>query len=233
MDDVHFNDAFTHLQRPLQPFSLYQPQWISLWHTSEASGNDTNQKALSSWPLTDPSCNLLGTVRFSRAAWGYLTPMVYFQAAGLFLRSYGSNSNLSIETEWLIISSNFRSSDILGNEVVSSPKWFHVFHAAFFPLPVKNKTWSHPLNVWKSVRHFHFSRPRSTVILCISRHLKCFPVWIANQSPNKCSCPNKLTDIATTSVSSVRISTFFMPVGWHPLHVRTSLCQLLPNLKVQ
>ena len=36
---AHFSDAFTHLQRPLQPFSLVQLQWISLWHTSEASNN--------------------------------------------------------------------------------------------------------------------------------------------------------------------------------------------------
>ena len=91
------------------------------------------------------------------------------------------------------------------------PKWFHVIHAVFFPLTAKSKTWSHPVNAWKSGRHFDFSGPRAAVILCISIYFEWFPVPIASQSSNKFSCPNKLIDIATTSVSTVQISTFFIP----------------------
>ena len=129
----------------------------------------------------------------------------------VLVRLYSSTTNLSIDAEWLVISSNFGSNDILEKEVVSSPKWFHVFHAAFFPLPTKNETWSHPVNAWKSGRHFDFSGLRAAVILRISIYWKWFPVPIASQSSNKSSCPNKPIDIATTSASTMPISTFFMP----------------------
>ena len=82
--------------------------------------------------------------------------------------SYSGTTNLSIDAEWLVISSNFGSNNILEKEIVSSLKWFHLPHAAFFLLPAKNKTWSHPANAWKNGgRHFNFSGPRSCVFLYI------------------------------------------------------------------
>ena len=127
------------------------------------------------------------------------------------MRSYNSTTNLSIDVVWLVIPSNLGCKDVLENEVVSLPKWLHVFYATFFPLHAKNETWSHQLNAWKSGRYFDFLGPRAAVILCISRHLICFPVSIGNQISSKSSCSNKPSDIATASVSSVQISIYFIP----------------------
>ena len=129
----------------------------------------------------------------------------------VLVQSYDSTRNLSIDAVWLVIPSNLGCKDVLENEVVSLPKWLHVFHATFFPLHAKNETWSHQLNAWKSGRYLDFLGPRTAVILCISRHLKCFPVSIVYQISSKSSYSSKPIDIATTSVSSVRISTFFIP----------------------
>ena len=115
----------------------------------------------------------------------------------LLVRWYSSNTNFSIDAEWLIISSNFGSNEILEREVVSSPKSFHVFHANVFPIPTENKTGSHPVNAYG--RYFDFSGLTAAVIVCISRYLKC----LANESSNNLSCSNTPIDIAIASVSSV------------------------------
>ena len=147
------------------------------------------------------------------------------------MRSYNSTTNLSIDVVWLVIPSNLGCKNVLENEFVSLPKWLHVFYATFFPLHAKNETWSHQLNAWNSGRYFDLLGPRATVILCISRHLICFPVSIGNQSlANPVVQTNQLI-LQQHLYQVCELASISYLIGWHPLHVTTSLFQLLPDLK--
>ena len=42
---------------------------------------------------------------------------------------------------------------------VTSSKFFQVLHTLFFPFPVKNETWSYPVNAWKNGRSLHLAAP--------------------------------------------------------------------------
>ena len=66
------------------------------------------------------------------------------------------------------------------------------------------------MNVWKSSSHFDLLGLRGVAFVCITRYLRCLPVLISSQSSHKSSYSCTSTDVATTSVSTVQISTFFM-----------------------
>ena len=135
----------------------------------------------------------------------------FFTIDVVLVRLYSSTTNLSIDAEWLVISSNFLAVMTYWKRGCKLTKVIpHISCSFFFSPERKNETWSHLVNAWKSGRHFDFSGPTAAVILCISMYHKWFPVPIASQSSNKSCYLNKIVDIATTSVSTVWISTFFM-----------------------
>ena len=95
---------------------------------------------------------------------------------------------------------------------VISLKFFQVLHALFFPFPVKNEMWSHPVNAWKNGRPLHLAAPIASEMEWIDSRCWFLPVPNDIRSSDKFNEENIPRAMTTTSVSMVRIMTFPIPL---------------------
>lgn len=88
----------------------------------------------------------------------------------------------------------------------------HVFHAVFLPLPEKEETVSQPVMAWNIGGAFDFSGPKLESISWTGRNLRFSPSPKAIYNSEVLNVCETAITITTTSVSTVRKSTFVNPL---------------------